>query len=85
MIAVDALDVLIAWACLAAISVVTDMTFVFRSLSGRDGADALALIRAHAARAGGVRKWIMTSLALDIFMPWLMWQGLVAALRDKLR
>jgi hypothetical protein len=76
-------DALIIWGCLAAISVVTDMTFVFRSLSGRDGADALALTRAHAARAGGVRKWIMVSLALDILMPWLMWQGLWDARHDQ--
>ena len=80
MIVVDAL---IIWGCLAAISVVTDMTFVFRSLSGRDGADALVLIRAHAARAGGLGRWIMVSLALDILMPWLMWQGLLAACRDQ--
>ncbi len=76
-------DALIIWGCLAAISVVTDMTFVIRILSGRDGEDALALTRAHAERAGGVRKWIMISLAFDIFMPWLMWQGLWSAHHDQ--
>jgi hypothetical protein len=78
-----AVDILIIWACLAAISVVTDMTLVFRSLSGRDGEDVLALARTHAARAGGVRRWIMISLAFDMFMPWLMWQGLLTAHRDS--
>ena len=72
-------DVLIIWSCLSAISVATDTVFMYRSLSGRDGADALALTREHAARAGGVRNWIMRSLAIDLAMPWVIWQGLLTA------
>jgi hypothetical protein len=80
-----AIDALIVWGCLAAVSVAADVIFMFRSFSGRDGAEVLTLTRAHAARSGGVRKWIMISLALDILMPWLMWQGLLTAYRDKRR
>ena len=78
-------DVLTIWACVAAISVVADTILTFRALSGRDGEDALALTRAYVAKAGGVRRWIIISLALDIFTPWLMWQGLLTAHRDKPR
>ena len=74
-----AVDVLTIWSCLAAISAATDAVLMYRSLSGRDGADALALTREHAARVGGVRNWIMRSLALDLAMPWLIWQGLLTA------
>jgi hypothetical protein len=74
--------VLIAWACLAAVSVASDRVFMFRSLSGRDGADALALTQEHAARAGGTSRWITISLLHDILMPWLIWYGLLTAHRD---
>ena len=78
-------NVLIGWSCLAGIAIATDTVFMYRSLSGRDGADALALTREHAARAGGVRNWIMRSPALDLAMPWLIWQGLFTAYRYKRR
>jgi hypothetical protein len=70
-------DALVIWSCLAAISTATDTVFMYRSLSGRDGADALALTREHAARVGGVRNWVIRSLVLDLAMPWLIWQGLL--------
>jgi hypothetical protein len=70
-------DVLVIWSCLAAISAATDAVFMYRTLSGRDGADALALTREHAARVGGVSNWVMRSLVLDLAMPWLIWQGLL--------
>ena len=75
-------DVLDTWGCLAAISVVVDGVAMYRSLTGRDGVDALAMAWAAAARSGGARRWVVTSLALDIFMPWLMWQGFLAGLHD---
>ena len=73
--------VLIAWGCLATISTATDMYFAYRSLSGRDGADVLAATREHAARAGGVGRWVMISVAHDVLMPWLIWYGLLAVHR----
>lgn len=76
-------DGLIIWLCLAAVSAAIDTVFMYRSLSGRDGADGLALTREHAARVGGVPNWIMRSLALDLLMPWLIWQGLLTADNDK--
>jgi len=71
----------IAWACCAAISAATDMYLMYRSLSGRDGTEVLALTREHAARVGGVQRWVMTSLADDILVPWLIWYAIVAAHR----
>lgn len=78
-------QVLAIWACLAALSAATDMYCVFRSLSGRDGPDAMAVTREHAARAGGMRWWITMSLVHDVLMPWLTFQGLLAAYLDKHR
>jgi hypothetical protein len=34
-------------------------------------------------RAGGVRKWVMISLADDILMPWLIWYALLTARRGE--
>ena len=45
--------VLVIWACLGAISAAIHMLFVFRSLSGREGTESLAVTVEHAARAGG--------------------------------
>jgi hypothetical protein len=46
---------LVAWTCLAALSTVTDVYFVFRSPSGRHGARVLALTREHAAGRRGAQ------------------------------
>jgi hypothetical protein len=74
-------DVLIIWGCLAVISTAADSIIMFRALTGRDGEEALAMTRATAERAGGVRRWVLTSLAFDILMPWLIWRGMLAAYR----
>jgi hypothetical protein len=74
---------LAAWGCVAAISAAIDMYFVFRALSGREGEEFIAVTREHAARAGGVRKWIVVSLAQDILVPWLTFQGLLIAYRGE--
>lgn len=76
------LDVLALWGCLAFISAVTDSIVMYRSLTGRLGDDALTMTQRTAARAGGVRRWVLISLAFDIFTPWLMWQGMLAAYFD---
>lgn len=75
--------VLAAWGCVTAISAAIDMYFVFRALSGREGEEFIAVTRKHAARAGGVRKWIAISLVQDILMPWLTFQGLLILLRRE--
>lgn len=75
-------DILTAWVSLGAFSVVVDGIFMFRCLTGRDGDDALAMTRATAERSGGVRRWVLISFLLDFFMPWLMWQGMIAACLD---
>jgi hypothetical protein len=76
---------LIIWSCFAAVSASTHMYFVFRSLSGREGAESMAMTRAHAARAGGMRKWIMINLAQDALTPWTTFQGLLIGYRGNRR
>jgi hypothetical protein len=75
-------DILTAWVSLAAFSAVTGGICMFRCLTGLDGEDALAMTRATAERAGGVRRWVLTGFLLDFYMPWLMWQGMIAACLD---
>ena len=75
-------DVLVLWGCLAVISFAADSIDMYLSLTGRLGDESLAMTRRTAARAGGVRRWVLVSLASDIFTPWLMWQGMLAAYFD---
>jgi hypothetical protein len=75
-------DVLALWGCLAVISFVTDSIDMYLSLTGRLGDESLAMTQRTAARAGGVRRWVLVSLASDIFTPWLMWQGMLASYFD---
>lgn len=72
------IGVLIIWVVLAGISVVADVVFMFRCLTGREGGQALVRTCVTAERVGGLGRWIMISLALDICTPWLMWQGLLS-------
>lgn len=72
---------LAAWAGLGAASAAVHMLFVFRSLSGREGAESRAVSMEHAARAGGTRRWITINIASDMLMPWLTIQGLMITYR----
>jgi hypothetical protein len=74
---------LIAWGCLATISVVIDSIAMYRSISGLNGEAVLAATRNTAKGASGVPQWVLSSLSLDILMPWLTFQGLLMAYRDK--
>jgi hypothetical protein len=74
---------LIAWGCLATISVVIDSIAMYGSLSGCNGEAVLAATRDTAERAVGVPQWILSSLAQDILTPWHAFQGLLIAYRDK--
>jgi hypothetical protein len=71
----------VAWGCLAVISLVTDSIVIYRTLAGRNGTAALALFRDIAARHGGTRMWVARNLMLDIFEPWLIWQAMLSACR----
>jgi hypothetical protein len=75
--------VLAAWGCLAAISLVVDSIAMYRSLTGRCGEPVLAVTRDAAERAGGVPTLVVSSLALDIAMPWITFQGLLIAYRGR--
>ena len=63
------LYVLISWACLAVISLVTDSIVIYRTLTGRNGEADLALFRHIAERHGGTRRWVVIHLMWDIFEP----------------
>lgn len=73
--------VLVAWGCLAVISLVTDSIVIYRTLTGRNGEPSLALFRDSAARHGGTRMWAARSLMWDILEPWLIWRGMLSARR----
>lgn len=74
---------LAAWGCLVMTSVTIDSIAMYRSLAGCNGETVLAVTRNAAARAGGVPKWVIGSLVLDILMPWVTFYGLLIACRDK--
>jgi hypothetical protein len=61
--------VLAAWGCAAAVSLAVDSIVIYRTLAGHNGQTALALFRDTASRHGGVRRWVVTNLMLDIFEP----------------
>jgi hypothetical protein len=83
MINMICLYVLVAWGCLAVISLVTDGIVIYRTLAGRNGAAALALFRDIAARHGGIRRWVARNLVLDIVEPWLIWQAMLSVRRSS--
>ena len=64
-------------------SAVIDSIFMYRSLAGRNGEAVLAATRNAVDRAGGVPRWIIGSLVLDMLMPWITFQGLLIASRSK--
>jgi hypothetical protein len=76
---------LIELGCLTTISIAIDSIAMYRSLSGCNGEAVLTAIRDTdtAERVGGVPRWVLSSLALDIIMPWLTFQGLLIAYREK--
>jgi hypothetical protein len=74
---------LIIWASPGTISGPVHMFFVWRSLSGREGAESAVITRTHAARAGGMRRWITINLANDMLMPWLTARGLLISCRGE--
>jgi hypothetical protein len=72
--------VLVAWGSLVVIALVTDSIVIYRTLTRRNGAAALAMFRDIAARHGGTRMWVAKSLMWDIFDPWLIWRAMLSAL-----
>jgi hypothetical protein len=72
---------LAVWGFLAVITLVTDGIVMYRTLAGRNGQDSLALFLGIAERHGGVRRWVVINLVIDIFEPWLIWQGMLSAHR----
>jgi len=72
--------VLVAWGCLAVISLVTDSIVMYRTLAGRNGTAALALFQDIAARHGGTRMWVAKNLMWDILEPWFIWRAMLSAL-----
>jgi hypothetical protein len=60
---------LIIWASLGTISASVHMFFVWRSLSGREGAESVVITRTHAARAGGTRRWSRSTLPMTCSCP----------------
>jgi hypothetical protein len=75
--------VLAAWGCLATVSLVVDSIAMYRSLTGRYGESVLTATRDAAERAGGVPAWVVSSLVLDMAMPWVTFQGLLIAYRGR--
>ena len=74
--------VLVAWGFLAAISLVIDSILICLTLTGRNGGAALELLQDIAFRHGGMRRWVVTCLAWDIFEPWqTIWQAILFACR----
>jgi len=73
--------VLVAWVCLAVISLVTDSIVIYRTLTGRNGEASLALFLDIAARHGGTRTWVAQNPILDIIEPWLIWRAMLSVRR----
>ena len=69
------------WGCLIVISLITDSIVIYRTLTGRNGQDALTLFQEIAERRGGTRRWVVVSLMLDIADPLTIWEGLLSARR----
>ena len=74
------LAALAIWICLAVISLATDSIVMYLTFTGRLGGDFLAKTLVTAARSGGVHRWVLKSLLIDIAEPWLIWQGLLGGL-----
>jgi hypothetical protein len=75
------LYVLIAWGCLAVISLVTDSIVIYRVLTRRNDEASLVMFLETAERHGGTRRWVLKNLMWDIFEPWLIWQDLLSGRR----
>jgi hypothetical protein len=81
MINTISLYALVAWGCLAVVSLLTDSIIIYRTLTGRNGEPSPVLFLEIAARHGGTRRWIAKSLMWDILQPWLIWRAMLSARR----
>jgi hypothetical protein len=76
---------LAAWGCLVMTSVIIDAIAMYRSLAGCYGEAVLAATLNAADRVGGVPKWVISSLMLDMLMPWLTFYGLLIVYQTNAR
>lgn len=83
MIFLEAL--LITWGVFVVLSACMDAGAMYCGLSGRWGEEACNLAWERVEQDGGMAMWVFKGAAYDIFMPWVAWEGYLAARRQRRR